>query len=182
MLGGIRPELRAQIYRFREGIVAAIAVALALWLAAQGGYFLTPLGVALAALAVVWGAVALRRARFARPISAPGLVELDEGRIGYFGAGQGLGGYIEIDDLSEIRLIQLRGVPHWRLKAKDGQAIVIPASTTHAERLYDAFARLPGIDMAVLTDALAAAHSERPALEGGASARIAAQSLWRRTP
>jgi hypothetical protein len=171
MLGGIRPELRAQIYRFREGIVAALGVALALWLAAQGGYFLTPLGLALAALAAVWGAVALRRARFARPISAPGLVELDEGRIGYFGAGKGLGGYIEIDDLSEIRLIQMRGVPHWRLKA-----------TTHAERLYDAFARLPGIDMAVLTDALAAAHSERPAIEGGASARIAAQSLWRRTP
>ncbi|WP_376876795.1 hypothetical protein [Albirhodobacter sp. R86504] len=186
----IRPVLRARLYRFREVLAALGAIGLALWVASFGGYFLTPLGFALAALAATWGIIALRRARFAHPVTAPGLVDLDEGRIGYFGAGQGLGGYIEIDDLAEIRLISLRQAPHWRLKSTDGRAIVIPASTTHAEKLYDAFARLPGIDMAVLTNALTKAQANPPpefAIGQGRSGaelppRIGAQSLWRRAP
>lgn len=168
----IRPEVAAFALRFREAIFAGVAVSLALMLAGMGGYLLTPLGLALAGLAAAWGVIAVRRARFVRPVEASGLVEVDEGRIGYFGAGQGLGGYIEIDDLSEIRLIPIGKAPHWRLKSVSGQAIVIPATATHAERLYDAFARLPGIDMAAITNALTLSSH---------SANIIAQSLWTRS-
>ena len=43
--------------------------------------------------------------------------------IGYFGAGGSvMGGYVALEDLSEIRLLNLSGVQYWRLKTADGQA------------------------------------------------------------
>jgi len=96
------------------------------------------------------------------------VVELVEGRIGYFGAGGSvMGGYVALEDLSEIRLLNLSGVQYWRLKTADGQALLIPTAAAGAPVLYDAFAALPGIDMGAVVSAL--------------DRRIAAQSLWSRT-
>ncbi|MBW0157968.1 hypothetical protein [Sedimentimonas flavescens] len=162
----IRPELRATLTRHAETAVALAATALGLWIASRGGYILIPFGLAMAAVCLGWAALAFRRARFARPVSNPGLVDLDEGRIGYYGAGQGLGGYVALEDLTEIRLLNLSGTQYWRLKSSDGQAIMIPTAAAGGEKLYDAFATLPGIDMGALTVAL--------------DRRIAAQSLWTR--
>ena len=150
----MRPELRAALHRHREVIAAGVAAMLGVWIAALGGWFLLGVGLGLAAVALVWGASALRRLRFARPVTDPGMVEIDEGRIGYFGAGAALGGYVALNDLSEIRLLRLRSARYWRLKTADGQAILIPIASAGAEALYDAFATLPGIDMRRLTDAL----------------------------
>lgn len=162
----IRPELAARLTRHRETLAAAGLGVFGLWVAAQGGYLLTPLGLGLAGLGAAWGLMAWRRARFSRPVATPGLVDLDEGRVGYYGAGQGLGGYIALEDLSEIRLLHLRGAHYWRLKSATGEAVLIPVAATGSEKLYDAFASLPGIDMGALTAAL--------------DRRVAAQSLWRR--
>lgn len=163
----IRPELRAALLRHRETLAAAGVAGLGLWIASLGGWLLGPLGLGLCALALGWAATALRRARFARAVTDPGLVEVDEGRIGYFGAGSTvLGGYIALADLAEIRLLTLRGAQHWRLKTGDGQALLIPVAAAGAPALYDAFAALPGIDMGRLAAAL--------------DQRVAAQSLWHR--
>lgn len=164
----MRPELRAALHRNREAIAAGGVAALGVWLAALGGWFLLAVGLGLATVALVWAATALRRARFARPVTDPGLVEIDERRIGYFGVGAALGGYVALDDLSEIRLLNLRSARYWRLKTSDGQAILVPTGAAGAEALFDAFASLPGIDMRRLAGAL----------EGGA----VAQSLWTRPP
>lgn len=163
----IRPELRAALQRHRETLAAAGTAALGLWIATRGGWLLGPLGLGLCALALVWAGTALRRTRFARAVTDPGLVEVDEGRIGYFGAGSTvLGGYIALADLAEIRLLTLRGAQHWRLKTGDGQALLIPVAAAGAPALYDAFAALPGIDMGRLAAAL--------------DRREVAQSLWSR--
>ncbi|RWR51377.1 hypothetical protein EOW65_04220 [Sinirhodobacter ferrireducens] len=163
----IRPELRAALQRHRETLAAAGVAALGLWIATRGGWLLGPLGLGLCALALVWAGTALRRTRFARAVTDPGLVEVDEGRIGYFGAGSTvLGGYIALADLAEIRLLTLRGAQHWRLKTGDGQALLIPVAAAGAPALYDAFAALPGIDMGRLAAAL--------------DRREVAQSLWHR--
>lgn len=163
----IRPELRAQLLRHGETIAATICLALAFWIATRGGWFLATVGLLLAALAAGWGVLAWRRTRFDRPISEPGLVELDEGRIGYFGAGGSvLGGYVALEDLTEIRLLRLRGTQFWRLKTLDGQALLIPTAAAGSPALYDAFASLPGIDMGALTTAL--------------DSRATALSLWHR--
>ncbi|WP_444454142.1 hypothetical protein ACTTAI_02915 [Rhodobacter capsulatus] len=163
----IRPELRAHLIRQREAYVAGLLLAASLWIATRGGWFLAAVGLCLAALTAGWVVLALRRARFSRPVSDPGVVDLDEGRIGYYGTGGlVLGGYMALDDLSEIRLLILKDSQFWRLKSRDGQALLVPVAAVGSEKLFDAFAGLPGIDMGAMTAAL--------------DTRITAQSLWRR--
>lgn len=175
----IRPELRAALLRHREPL-AAVGLALAgLWLGTRGGWFLGALGLALGALGAGWAVTAWRRLRFARPVTDPGLVEIDEGRIGYYGAGaRGLGGYVALDDLVEIRLLRLGAQSFWRLRTQDAQAILIPVAATGAEALHDAFATLPGIDMGALVAALDAAATA-PVVPGQPRPD-AVRSLWTR--
>ena len=46
----IRPEITETLYRWREVIAGAAVAILGLWTATQGGYLLTPTGLALLAL------------------------------------------------------------------------------------------------------------------------------------
>lgn len=149
----IRAEVLDGVARRRELILGCILAGLGLWVAAQGGYLLVPAGLALSALGVGWAVLALRRLRFAQGLDAPGLdgpglVEVDEGQIGYLGPGAG--GYVSLVDLVEVRLLRLRGRRVWRLKQADGQALLIPVDAAGADRLFDAFASLPGMDTLAL--------------------------------
>ncbi|WP_413870143.1 hypothetical protein [Albidovulum sp.] len=148
----IRTEVRAMLRRWREVIAAGFAGAAGLWIASLGGYVLVPFGLAVAALAAGWAMIALRRVRFLREVGAPGMVEVDEGQVGYFGPS--FGGFVALADLAELRLAEFYGARAWRLKTQDGQVLLIPVDAAGAERLYDAFAALPGIDMAGVTAAL----------------------------
>lgn len=165
----IRPELRVILRRWAEPLAAAAALLAALWLALRGGWFFAAIGLTLAAVVLVWGVGAIRRLRFAREIAAPGFVELDEGAIRYLGARM-LGGEIALRDLSEIRLLRLNGAPFWRLKTLDGQALLVPLEAAGAERMADAFAVLPGLDMGTVAHALAQVDRDGPAVV----------PLWRR--
>jgi hypothetical protein len=148
----IRPELMAAATRWREVIVALALAALGLWTAAQGGYLLTPLGLALLALGAGWVLTAWRRLRFQQDGEAPGIVRVTEAQIAYYGPR--VGGFIGLPDLAELRLLTLRGRRIWKLKQGDGQLLHIPVESDGAEALFDAFATLPGIDMAALVAAL----------------------------
>ncbi len=151
-MSGLRPEALAFLTRWREVAVAGLVAATGLWLLSRGGYLLGPLGAASLFLAFGWLILALRRIRFQRPVDAPGLVELDEGQVGYLGPS--FGGYVALRDLTEIRLIDLHGQRHWRLKQADGQVLLIPVTAAGAGGLFDAFCALPGADMAAITAAL----------------------------
>jgi hypothetical protein len=148
----IRPELLTTLYRWREVIAGAAVAALGLWTATRGGYLLTPLGLALFVLAAGWALTAWRRLRFQQDGEAPGIVRVTEAQIAYFGPR--VGGFIGLPELSEIRLLTLRGRRIWKMKQGDGQLLHIPVEADGAEALFDAFATLPGIDMAALVDAL----------------------------
>jgi hypothetical protein len=160
----VRPELQARLRPWRETVAAGGFVAAGLWLIWLGGYVLVPFGASVAAVGLVWAGIAVRRRRFARGIGAPGMVEVDEGQVGYLGPT--FGGYVSLRELVEIRLVDIHGQHLWRLKQEDGQALLIPVSAAGAEQLHDAFATLPGIEMSVLSRALAA--------------RVGTQVLWRR--
>lgn len=140
------------LHRWREVIAAGLVAGAGLWLALLGGYLLVPVGGAVVLLAAGWALIALRRTRFLRGIAAPGVVEVDEGQIGYYGPT--FGGFVALADLAELRLADFHGARAWRLKTHDGQVLLIPADAAGAERLFDAFAALPGIDMARVTAAL----------------------------
>lgn len=148
----IRPDLMALLHRSSEVIWASLPLGFGLWLIFLGGYLLTPIGTVIAAVGVAWVILALRRMRFAQAVDAPGVVEVDEGQIGYLGPQ--IGGYVSLPELAEIRLITLRGRRMWRLKQRDGQAILIPVDATGADRLFDAFASLPGMKTSDLVAAL----------------------------
>jgi hypothetical protein len=166
----IRPEAAATLKKGQE-VIAACAVALfGLWLVWLGGYVLLPLGVIFMAVGAILARLALRRLRFAQLVGAPGLVELDEAQVGYLGPTDG--GYLSLEELVELRLLTLQGRRMWRLKQADGQALLIPVEAQGAERLFDAFAALPGMDTGALVDALTPA----PDRAGIAETRV----IWRR--
>jgi hypothetical protein len=103
-------------------------------------------------LAAGLGVLAWRRKRFAQTGEAPGVVEFDEGQVSYFGPNSG--GAVALRELVELRLLMVGGQRVWRLKQQDGQALLIPVAALGAERLFDAFASLPGMDTAALVAAV----------------------------
>lgn len=164
----IRPETAATLHRWRE-VIAAGALGLAgLYIASLGGLVLIPLGLALTALAAALALQALRRLRFARDPSGPGMVEVDEAQITYLSALGG--GEVSLRELSEIRLVTRRGHRFWHLRQLDGDSLPIPVDAAGADALFDAFSTLPGLDSGALVAALAptatTTTASQPALDG----------------
>ena len=147
-----RPQARAVLTRWREVGLAGLVAGSGLWLMALGGYFLGPLGAICLLLGGAWGLLSWRRMGFLRPVTAPGVVELDEGQVGYLGPS--FGGYVALRELVEIRIVTLHRQQHWRLKQSDGQVLLIPLAAIGAEGLFDAYAALPGVDMSAMAAAL----------------------------
>ena len=171
----VRPELTAAIWRGREAIAALGLVAFGLWSAWLGGSLLFPLGLAITGVGAAWGLQSLRRLRFAQAVAAPGVVEVDEGQVGYLGPD--IGGFIGLQDLVELRFLTIGGRRMWRLKQADGQALLVPVDAAGAERLFDAFASLPGMDTQALVAVL------EPKAGSGTSLQNVSDSfvIWRRT-
>jgi hypothetical protein len=171
----ISPQTMAQIHRWWEvGAVAALAALGAYW-AALGGYILLPLGIALIALCIPMGLSAYRRQRFAQTVGAAGMIEVIEGELRFFAPDDGrqpaaMGGFMNLPDLVELRLVHLDHHRFWRLKSQDGQALMIPVDAAGNDALFDVFASLPNMDSAALVNALS-----RSSATGTAT-----QTLWRR--
>ena len=150
-MGLIREEVIAAAHRGRELIAAGLVALAGLWLMWLGGYLLFPVGAVILAICAVWAVQTWRRLRFSQDLAAPGMVEVDEGQVGYLGPT--FGGFVALPDLVEVRILTMQGQRLWRLKQSDGQALLIPVSAAGADRLFDAFASLPGMDSQSLVDA-----------------------------
>lgn len=165
----IRPALRDWLRRQAEPLSALAVSAFGLWLALRGGWFFLLLG----AFVVLIGAALLvgawRRLPFRRPVDAPGVVEVVEGAIRFYGA-HTLGGEIALRDLVEIRLLRLKGHGHWRLRNAAGEALLIPVDAAGADALAHAFTALPGLDMGEVSAALAHVADQSDAV----------RTVWRR--
>jgi hypothetical protein len=148
----IRPELASEAWRLREVLGGSVLAAFGGWTAAQGGYLLLPLGLAILALGLGWAILSWRRIRFQQDGEAPGIVRVTEAQVAYFGPR--VGGFVGLPELAEIRLLTLRGRRIWKLRQGDGQVLHIPVEADGAEALFDAFAALPGMDTAALVAAL----------------------------
>ena len=175
----IRPEVIALILRAREVLWAMAVIGFGAWLIWLGGYLLAPLGGAVAVLGAGLALLALRRMRFAQAVDAPGVVEVDEGQVGYYGPNNG--GFVSLPELVELRLLTMRGRRLWRLKQLDGQALLIPVEAAGAERLFDAFASLPGMDTGALV-AVLDQPTDAPTGAGQSLTSSAAEMhlVWRR--
>jgi len=171
----IREAARAALWRWREGLVALGVIVLGLWFMVLGGYLLVPLGALMVLAGASLGVLAVRRVRFAGQVDAPGVVQVDEGQIGYLGPS--VGGFVSLADLVEVRIIGMRGRRLWRLKQADGQAVLIPVDAAGAGALFDAFSALPGLSSADLLAAVApvSGAGSRAVMAGGEN-----RVVWRR--
>jgi len=148
----VRPELAAALARRREVLLWGAALVLGIGLIWRGYARLEPLtlvaGMALAATGFALARGALGRMRLAATAPGPGVVVIDEGRIGLLGPAGG--GFVDLPALVSVAIAGPPGAPDraWLLQSEDGGALVVPFGAVGAERLPDALAALPGIDFA----------------------------------
>ena len=152
------------VARWTETGVALALTALGAWwgwtglgLVRWGGIILALIGAALA-----FGAI--QRARFNRPGQAPGIVELDEGEVRYFGPRGG--GVVALERMASLSISADRRL--WLAESLDGAILAIPCTAQGSEVLFDAFSTLPGLDMERLLRLAAQPPGER------------AQTIWQR--
>lgn len=164
----IRPELREALLRWREVAGALALSAGGLWVFTFGGWFYQGLGVAIVVAGFAGVVVALRRMRFRRAVDQPGIVEVDEGQLRYFGPYGG--GFAALPEVVALDLVPDRdGGRWWRLSERGGNVLSIPVAAEGADLLFDAFATLPGLSGTDLLSALDAPGDR-------------AVTVWRRTP
>lgn len=101
-------------------------------------------------LGLVW--TGIQRWRFIRGTGGPGIVEVDERRITYWGPLSG--GTVDLDDLLRLDLDPGGRPAHWVLTPRTGEALALPVSAQGAEALLDAFTALPGLRTEALLAAL----------------------------
>lgn len=146
----LRPELAAAFARRREPILWGGFGLLGLLLAWRGyarfDLLLLAGGTLAAAAGFALARIALLRGRL-RGEPEPGVVVVDEGRIGLFGPVTG--GFVDLDGLAEVAVVEVgvEGVRRraWRLTGEEG-VLVVPFGADGAEALPDVLAALPGID------------------------------------
>lgn len=146
----IRPEVSATLRQWSEVLIGVCVMLLGVWgLQARGGFYQT-----LSALVVLTGialaVIGWRRLRFNRAGHAPGIVQVLEGQISYFGPETG--GFIGIADILEVHLTD--SARNWQLVGEDGTRVTIPVAADGARALFDIFAALPGMNMPALLTAL----------------------------
>ena len=144
MSGFFRPEAMAALRRWREALIG-LAVVLAGGFVALAALTVIILGAGLAFAAIglflLWGGI--QRGRFRQAAIGPGVVTLDEGRVTYMGPLDG--GVIDIEDMAVLLLDTRSRPPVWVLRQNFEAPVHIPVNATGADRLFDAFLRLPGI-------------------------------------
>ncbi|MEL7184710.1 MAG: hypothetical protein AAGK57_13810, partial [Pseudomonadota bacterium] len=141
----IRPEAAARLARWREALAGAASLLAGLWLTATSSGLPALFGWVLLGGGAFMLVSGIRRARFHREVEAPGVVEVDEGRITYLGPV--IGGAVALDDLQQIVFRRTSTADaFWRLIPSEGRPLIIPEGAHGVDALLDAFAPLPGFD------------------------------------
>ncbi len=164
----IRPELRAQILRWREAIGGLGALLFGAYLAVTSSGLPTLFGLALMVVSTFLIVSGLRHGRFRTGALGPGILRTDEGRIAYMGPITG--GVVALDDLIEVTLLRNSdGQATWRLISESAPPLDVPEGAEGADALLDALAPLPGFDGGYMVRAV---QARTPGLI----------SVWRRDP
>lgn len=171
----VRPEALAVLRRYRETIVGSGLVALGLWwlTGAQGLLILPAVALSVAGAVLLW--LGIQRARFRRDGQGPGIVQVTEAQISYFGPLTG--GTVALSGLMRITLDGTQHPPHWHFGRADAPPLLIPVNADGAERLFDAFSALPGFRMDRALKALENPAARRVVIWQSNSSKIAQPRL-----
>ena len=140
----VRPGARALIYRWREALIGtAIALVGGYWSFGIGPGILMWIGY----VALIFGAIlffaGVQKGRSRTGGGGPGVVQVIERRIGYFGPLNG--GVVDLDAVTSLNFDPSEHPPHWVITHEMGPALHIPANAEGADVLFDVFASLPGL-------------------------------------
>lgn len=150
----IRPEVRAFLRRWQEVLIGAGVVLAGLWVLDLGGWFFGAVGLLVIALGVGLGVTGFRRLRFRREVRGAGIVDVLEGQIAYLAPGPGQGGFAALPEISALHIVLSDEGRFWKISQPGVAPLLIPVDALGAERLYDAFASLPGLHAGALVAAL----------------------------
>lgn len=164
MTGFLRPEAVAALRRWREAALGVSVAAAGVWgIATASGVLF---GVAVLAvplgLGLLWEGI--RRARLPEGGAGPGMVEVDERQITYFGPGSGAA--VSIDALTRVEILTSDAEPFasglvWVFQTADAPPLFVPGDAVGAEGLFDALTALPGVDFSRITAALGSTEPRR---------------------
>lgn len=140
----IRPEVLQAAAQWREALIGGVVFALGAYLAGTSFGVMFLIGLALVAGGAGLAYAGIQRARFRRGGSGPGIVQVVEGRVTYFGPFDG--GSVALDRLEWLELdTAADGSRLWVLIEEDGQRLEIPVDARGSEALFDMFLALPGL-------------------------------------
>lgn len=145
----VRPEVSEALWRWREVLVGAACETAGLWLVwtSYGAPFYG--GIVLALLGAAMLAAGIQRARFRTVGEGPGVVDIDERQITYFGPFGG--GAVALEDLVELGVDSSRS---WLMRDVYGRQLTIPMNAEGADVLFDAFSAIPGLGAGRLVEAI----------------------------
>ncbi len=140
----IRPELRRRIWRWREVLIGLFVAGCGMfWTVSQTG-ILAAIGLALTIVGALVVFAGFQRTRFRVGAGGPGVVQVTERQVTYYGPFDG--GALSIDALVRVDLDPgAQPFPAWILTEAGGTVLAIPTHAENAEALFDVFAALDGI-------------------------------------
>lgn len=140
----IRPEAAAALMRWREVLIGSAVAGLGLMWALGPGGLLGWIGWALVIAGAALGVTGLRRMKFRQDGQGPGIVQIDEGKITYFGPLDG--GAVATSELQRLILDPTAHPACWVLEQHGVSPLHIPVNAAGSDALFDAFGALPGLD------------------------------------
>lgn len=139
----IRPEVWNGIWRWREALFGIFMACCGMfWAVSQQG-ILAAVGTSLAIVGALIIFAGIQRTRFRVGAGGPGVVQVHERLVTYYGPFDG--GSISIDALESVKLDPTSKPAAWVLQEVGGQPISVPTNAENADLLFDVFATLDGI-------------------------------------
>ena len=139
----IRPEARATLWRWREALAGLGMAALGLWWIAGPGQLLGWVGWIVLAAGLALAVAGIQRGRFRGAGDGPGVVQVDEGAIHYFGPLTG--GQAALTEISRLVIDRGARPAHWRIEQRGHPPLTIPVTARGADALFEVFVQLPGL-------------------------------------
>ena len=152
----LRPEAVAFLTRWKETIVFSLMLAFALSLMLRGFFgdriWLLAQGAVLAIPACALLVFAVTKARLRGATTAPGVVEIDEGKLTYWS--DFVGGSVALSEVSRISLTRKFGATFWLVESMMEAPLEIPTNAKGGDRLVEVIATLPGANVEKIARAL----------------------------
>ena len=151
----VRPEIRLHVTRFRDAYLGIGVALVGVYLALIGLGIVPMVGMSLAIAGALLTFSGIQRGRFRTVGQGPGVVQVIEGQVTYFGPT--LGGTIALDNLVKVELMAgADGRRTWVLRDASQTTLYIPVDAEGAEALFDSFASLERLKIEKMLGQLAA--------------------------